>query len=119
MGSSSTLRPRWIITTWSQISSACGITCVENSIVAPRRCSATIWSRSSRMLTGSSPLNGSSRISRSGSWMIAATNLDLLQHALRELLAPLALDAGEPDALDEPCTRSRKPRSGTPFKRAM
>ena len=42
IGSSSTLRPRWIITMCWQSSSACAMTCVENRIVAPRRCSSAI-----------------------------------------------------------------------------
>ena len=98
--SSSTLRPRWIITTCWQISSACGITWVENRIVAPRRCSARIRSRSCRVLTGSNPLNGSSRIRRSGWCRIAATNLHLLQHPLRQFFAPLPFGAGKTDAFE-------------------
>ena len=100
------------MTTWSQSSSACGITCVENSTVAPRRCSARIRSFSSRVLTGSRPLNGSSRIKRSGSWMIAARiwifcDMPFESSSQRFPSTPL-----RPMRSIAACTRSRRPRSG-------
>ena len=88
---SSTFSPRWIITTWSHSCSACVMMCVEKSTVAPRRCSSSTRSRSSRWFTGSRPLNGSSRISRSGRWIDRGDELHLLLHPLRQLLAPLVL----------------------------
>ncbi len=95
--SSSTFAPWWIITTWSQICSACDITCVEKMIVAPRRCCSRIRSRTRRMFTGSRPLNGSSRISEVGLVDHRGDELDLLLHALRQLLAALARDVGQLD----------------------
>ena len=50
------------------------MSCVEKTIVVPRSRSASTASLSASALTGSSPLNGSSRISSSGSETTAAMN---------------------------------------------
>ena len=70
------------------------------------------------MLTGSSPLNGSSRISRSGPWIVAATNCTFCD-------MPFDSSSQRFDSTPRRPTRSRasemrRSRSGpsAPFRRA-
>ena len=58
----------------SHIRSATSMSCVENSTVVPRRFKSSTASLSVSIFTGSSPLNGSSRISSFGSAITAAMN---------------------------------------------
>ena len=107
IGSSSTLRPLWIMTTWSHISSACGITCVENRIVAPRACSsgsASAAVRDADRVEAAERLveNQQIRLVEDG-----ADELHPLQHALRQLFAPLALDVAQAHAARARAGRAR------------
>ena len=62
--------------------SACCITWVEKTTVAPRSARSRIMVSSDCWLTGSRPENGSSRMTSSGSCARADEQLDLLRHAL-------------------------------------
>ncbi len=71
---SSTFLPRKIMKMRSQSRSAVAMSCVEKTMVVPRSRSASTASLSTSAFTGSRPLNGSSRISSSGSETTAAMN---------------------------------------------
>ena len=69
-----TTRPRSTMAIDSHSSSTVSIWCVLKIRVLPRSRISRNASFSSRTFTGSSPVNGSSMISTSGSWRIAAMN---------------------------------------------
>ena len=71
------------------------------------------------MLTGSSPLNGSSRIKRSGSWMIAATNWIFCSMPFESSSQRLPSTPASPTRATYALMRSESPLSGTPLRRAM
>ena len=91
--------------TESHIFSALSMMCVLKITVLPRRLSSSTASLSACALIGSRPLNGSSRMTSSGSCSSVRDELHLLLHAARQLVdlrvAPVLVAAGE--------TESRQP----------
>ena len=96
------------------------MSCVLKTTVAPRRRISSTASLSTSALTGSSPENGSSRISSAGLRDDRGDELHLLRHALRERLD---LAVAQPVQLHAaPSTRrsaDRARRSGAPFQPAV
>ena len=76
-------------------------------IVAPLLCSARIRSRSNRMFTGSRPLNGSSRINRSGACRTAAMSCTFCSMPFDSSSHFLSCTPGKIQPL-EPCRRARR-----------
>ena len=100
--------------TESHIFSALSMTCVLKITVLPRRLSSTTASLSACALIGSRPLNGSSRITRSGSCSSVAMNCTFCcmpRDSSSTFASPQSLSARREAEPLEPFVDARAPRS--------
>src|SRR5262249_9968352 len=116
---SSTFSPRAMMHTESHIFSALSMMCVLNTTVLPRRFSSRMASFSACALIGSRPLNGSSRMTRSGSCSSVAMNCTFCcmpRDSSSTLASPLFFPRRrEPDRLDLFAAAGRARPRAPPF----